>query len=146
MVTIRLPTLLEPRVSSTFIEHFIKQFAKQHDKQIKGVSSAARRLSWPTTGPATSGSCGMSSNMIVVDYDELLDCDDLPTSLPNRPLRPRRRRAIRSPRLVGKPLQEIERLFIAETLRVTDGNREEAANMLGIGERTLYRKIKEYQL
>ena len=29
-------------------------------------------------------------------------------------------------------------------LEVTKGNREEAATLLGIGERTLYRKIKEY--
>ena len=27
---------------------------------------------------------------------------------------------------------------------MTDGNREQAAKILGIGERTLYRKIKEY--
>jgi two-component system response regulator HydG len=43
-------------------------------------------------------------------------------------------------------MADIERLFIAETLRITAGNREEAATMLGIGERTLYRKIKEYGL
>ena len=36
--------------------------------------------------------------------------------------------------------------FVAETLRLTAGNREEAAKLLGIGERTLYRKIKEYGL
>jgi two-component system response regulator HydG len=43
-------------------------------------------------------------------------------------------------------MSEVEACFIAETLKVTAGNREEAANMLGIGERTLYRKIKEYGL
>ena len=48
--------------------------------------------------------------------------------------------------LVGKSMDEIEELFIAETLKVTVGNREEAAKMLGIGERTLYRKIKQYGL
>ena len=48
--------------------------------------------------------------------------------------------------LVGKPLVDIERLFIGETLKLTGGNREHAAAMLGIGERTLYRKIKEYGL
>ena len=48
--------------------------------------------------------------------------------------------------LVGKPLSDIEGMFIAETLQFTGGNREEAASLLGIGERTLYRKIKEYQL
>jgi two-component system, NtrC family, response regulator HydG len=48
--------------------------------------------------------------------------------------------------LVGRSMSEIERYFITETLKLTGGNREEAASMLGIGERTLYRKIKEYQL
>jgi two-component system response regulator HydG len=48
--------------------------------------------------------------------------------------------------LVGRPLEEIERIFITETLKLTGGNREQAAELLGIGERTLYRKIKEYRL
>jgi two-component system response regulator HydG len=48
--------------------------------------------------------------------------------------------------LVGRTLEEIEKLFITETLRVSGGNRELAASKLGIGERTLYRKIKEYGL
>jgi two-component system response regulator HydG len=48
--------------------------------------------------------------------------------------------------LVGKKLEEVEQMFISETLRLTGGNREEAAEMLGIGERTLYRKIKEFNL
>jgi len=39
--------------------------------------------------------------------------------------------------------QEVERLVGFYTLT---GNREQAAKMLGIGERTLYRKIKEYGL
>jgi two-component system, NtrC family, response regulator HydG len=47
---------------------------------------------------------------------------------------------------VGKPLDEIERMFITDTLAFTGGNREQAAQLLGIGERTLYRKIKEYGL
>ena len=46
----------------------------------------------------------------------------------------------------ARPLEEIEKVFIAETLKLTGGNREQAADLLGIGERTLYRKIKEYQL
>jgi two-component system response regulator HydG len=41
-------------------------------------------------------------------------------------------------------MSDIERQFITETLKATGGNREEAARILDIGERTLYRKIKEY--
>ncbi len=48
--------------------------------------------------------------------------------------------------LAGKSLQQIEKRAIRETLRLTEGNRERAAAMLGIGERTLYRKLKEYGL
>ena len=47
---------------------------------------------------------------------------------------------------MGRPLEEIEKIFITETLKLTGGNREQAAELLGIGERTLYRKIKEYNL
>jgi two-component system response regulator HydG len=48
--------------------------------------------------------------------------------------------------LAGTTLEQIEKRAIRETLRLTGGNREQAAKMLGIGERTLYRKLKEYGL
>jgi len=48
--------------------------------------------------------------------------------------------------LAGKSLQELEKHAIRETLRAVRGNREQAAKQLGIGERTLYRKLKEYGL
>lgn len=48
--------------------------------------------------------------------------------------------------LAGASLQQIEKRAIRETLRLAGGNREQAANLLGIGERTLYRKLKEYGL
>jgi len=48
--------------------------------------------------------------------------------------------------LAGTSLEQIEKRAIRETLRLTGGNREQAAVLLGIGERTLYRKLKEYGL
>lgn len=48
--------------------------------------------------------------------------------------------------LAGVSLDELEKKAITETLTKTKGNREQAAKILGIGERTLYRKIKEYNL
>lgn len=48
--------------------------------------------------------------------------------------------------LAGTSLETLEKRAIRETLRLTGGNREQAATLLGIGERTLYRKLKEYGL
>ncbi len=48
--------------------------------------------------------------------------------------------------LAGTSLDQLEKRAIRETLRLTGGNREQAAKLLGIGERTLYRKLKEYGL
>ena len=48
--------------------------------------------------------------------------------------------------LVGISIEQAERELIRNTLKMVNGNREQAAKILGIGERTLYRKIKEYGL
>jgi DNA-binding NtrC family response regulator len=48
--------------------------------------------------------------------------------------------------LVGISIQQAEIELIRNTLKMTNGNREQAAKILGIGERTLYRKIKDYGL
>jgi two-component system, NtrC family, response regulator HydG len=133
------------------IEHFVKQFAKRHGKAVKGVSLPARvKLgSYPWPGNVRQLR-NVVESMVVVDCDEMLDVDDLPLELePDLPAT-----MVAGPvtmeaglaALVGKPLEEIERIFITETLRLTGGNREQAAALLGIGERTLYRKIKEYNL
>ena len=41
-------------------------------------------------------------------------------------------------------MTEIERAAIEAALKETRGNRRKAAQMLDIGERTLYRKLREY--
>ena len=46
----------------------------------------------------------------------------------------------------GMTMAEVERAAIEAALKETRGNRRKAAEMLGIGERTLYRKLREYQL
>ena len=47
--------------------------------------------------------------------------------------------------LIGRTMDDIERWAIEETLKLTNGNREEAAKILQIGARTLYRKLEKYQ-
>ncbi|RJP41632.1 MAG: hypothetical protein C4547_01380 [Phycisphaerales bacterium] len=44
----------------------------------------------------------------------------------------------------GMPMAEVERTHIAGTLRMMGGNREKAAKLLGMGLRTLYRKLNQY--
>ncbi len=46
----------------------------------------------------------------------------------------------------GMTMADVERAAIEAALRETKGNRRKAAEVLGIGERTLYRKLKQYQL
>lgn len=46
----------------------------------------------------------------------------------------------------GMTMAEIERAAIEAALRETRGNRRKAAEVLQIGERTLYRKLREYHL
>jgi len=46
--------------------------------------------------------------------------------------------------LAGVGLDRLEKEAIRQTLAMTGGNREQTANLLGIGERTLYRKLREY--
>ena len=152
VVTIAIPTLRERAADiPLLIEHFVKQFARRHAKTIKGMSLAARmRLGgyeWPGNVRQLRN---VIESMVVVDCDETLDVDDLPLELEPTAAAGTTPAAIDMQAglaaLVGQPLEAVERLFIAETLKLTGGNREQAADMLGIGERTLYRKIKEYAL
>jgi two-component system, NtrC family, response regulator HydG len=153
VVTVVLPRLVERREDiPLLIEHFIRQFAKRHEKQVRGMSTAARRrlmaFHWPGNVRQLRN---VVESMVVVDGDGMLDLDDLPSELAEptdaiaeaTPVAPATG-SLSS--LVGKSLEEIEISFIGETLKATGGNREEAARMLGIGERTLYRKIKDYGL
>ena len=148
VVTIRLPTLQERSVDiPILLDHFIKLFAKKHGKQIRGVSPPARRklltFSWPGNVRQLRN---VVESMVVVDYDGLLDLDDLPEELAEHAGPSPQPQTTSLAGLVGRSLEEVERLFLAETLRACGSNREEAARLLGIGERTLYRKIKEYGL
>ena len=151
VVTIAIPPLRDRSGDiPLLIEHFVKQFAKRHGKTIKGVSLAARTKlgSFPWPGNVRQLR-NVIESMVVVDCDETLDVDDLPLELEPAAAAPAREQADGSmgiAALVGRPLEEVERIFITETLKLTGGNREQAAELLGIGERTLYRKIKEYQL
>ncbi|MEX2027435.1 MAG: helix-turn-helix domain-containing protein, partial [Pirellulaceae bacterium] len=84
--------------------------------------------------------------MVVLDQDGILDVDDLPPELAD--VEESTSVAVEGSgpvHLVGRTMDEIERWAIEETLKMTSGNREEAAKILDIGARTLYRKLEKYQ-
>lgn len=150
VVTVDLPPLRERRDDILpLVDYFRRSFAKRHHKAIKGISPAvSRRLfdyDWRGNVRELRNAIEM---MVVLDIDGLLDVDDLPPELEQQGI-PSVAAASgsggsSSSELIGKTMAEIERFAIEETLKRTGGNREEAAHILQIGERTLYRKLKEY--
>jgi two-component system response regulator HydG len=81
-------------------------------------------------------------NMVVVSREPVLKVENLPPSI----YRAERKGVLDYRAMVGTPLKDVERELIRSTLTHASGNRGEAARILGIGERTLYRKLKKYQL
>jgi len=150
VVTVDLPALRERREDIVpLADHFRRQFAKRHHKSIKSVSPVAtKRLfayDWPGNVRQLRNAI---ETMVVLDVDGVLDLDDLPPELAD--VQPA---AAGAPldagsgplALIGRPMEEIERWAVEETLKLTNGNRDEAAKVLGIGQRTLYRKLEKYQ-
>lgn len=150
VVRISLPPLRERRADiPLLIDHFRKILSDIHGREALNISRAARHAlvtyDWPGNIRQLRNAI---ESMLVTDTDGLLDVDDLPEEI-----RPAPGTVVESEfgdmvfgadQLIGKPLDEVERYYIQRALEVTQGNREDAAKMLGIGERTLYRKIKEY--
>jgi len=148
VVSIRLPRLIERGQDiPLLIDHFLKMHCARHHKEIESMTTAARRrlmaFDWPGNVRQVKN---VVESMVVVDYDGVLDVDDLPDDLFPTDQSGADPSGTGLSALAGRPLAEIEGMFIAETLQLTGGNREEAASLLGIGERTLYRKIKEYKI
>ena len=82
--------------------------------------------------------------MVVISEGDMIDTCDLPPEIYSQPQLTEGLYTDSSAALAGKPLEEIEKEAIMSTLDMVDGNREKAAKILGIGSRTLYRKLKDY--
>jgi DNA-binding NtrC family response regulator len=82
--------------------------------------------------------------MVVMCRSDKIDVKDIPPEIHQVRQLPGQTRPVGD--LGGRSLDELEKQAIIDTLSRTGNNREKAAKILGIGERTLYRKIKEYNL
>ena len=152
VVTIELPVLAERRGDiPLLIDHFLKVLTARYKKQVpivsKHVQQALIAHSWP------GNVCQLRNaveQMLVLDKDGRLDVDDLPDDI--APLGQTvdgdaaSGVARGADALIGRPFTEVEKFYIERALELTGGKREEAAKILEIGERTLYRKIKEYDI
>jgi two-component system response regulator HydG len=128
------------------VDHFRKQFCDRHAKQVESISAVVMRQLYAHAWPGNIRQLKNAiESMVVLDTDGVLNGDDLPPDFVSSedveiPI-------IAGPsELIGQSLSNIERWAYQETLKLTDGNREEAARILGIGARTVYRKLKEFDL
>ncbi|MDG2380218.1 MAG: sigma-54 dependent transcriptional regulator [Pirellulaceae bacterium] len=147
VITVDLPRLADRRDDIIpLCDHFRKQFTKRHRKTVRGVSGNASRKLFSFDWPGNVRQLrNVIESMVVIDTDEILDVDDLPMELEDDAAAKNTVKEMGGPmELIGQPLSEIERWAVEQTLTLTGGNREESARILGIGARTLYRKIKEY--
>jgi two-component system response regulator HydG len=148
VVTIKLPPLRERREDLPLLTaHFIKEFNTRHGKNIsttpaEPVRKAMQRYDWPGNVRELRNTI---ESAVVQDQDGVIGMDDLQDGDGLKRLQSSTAGAGPAD-LVGRPLNEVERYYIEQTLRLTEGNREEAARILGIGERTLYRVIQDWKL
>lgn len=143
--TIAIPPLRERREDiPLLIDHFVKATNAAHGTKIKGVTADARRVlaAYPWPGNVRQLR-NVVENMVVLATGEKLTVDDLPAEICRRP---EEMASAQLGQLAGISIEEAEKELIRNTLKMVGGNREQAAKILGIGERTLYRKIKEYDL
>lgn len=144
VITITLPPLRERREDiPLLIETFLRAFGEENRKGYLEISrGAVQRLidyDWP--GNIRELKNCLEEMVVLSAPGRRLDIPDLPDYI-------RQSKSGEDDRIlfrVGMTMEEIERLAIARTLKVT-GNKQKTAEILGIGLRTLYRKGKLYQL
>ena len=141
VIVLRLPALRErPEDIPDLANHFRKVANERNRRKAQGFTPAAldrlQRYAWPGNVRELEN---VVEQAVVLCRGEVVDVPDLPEEITGDrgP-----QDVLRIP--VGNTLAEAEKELILETLRKAGGNKTQAAKMLGIGVRTLYRKLEEY--
>ncbi|MCC9603209.1 sigma-54 dependent transcriptional regulator [Stieleria sp. JC731] len=155
VITVTLPPLRERREDVIpLMDHFRKMFLRRHSKQAAHFTPAVTKRFFAYDWPGNVRQLrNFVETMVVLDTDEKLDLDDLPPELMDESELSMPEEVIEVPGipdaadsgLIGQPLSVIEKWAIEKTLQLTNDNREEAAKILGIGARTLYRRLDQYK-
>lgn len=146
VVTLAIPALRDrPGDIPLLAEHYLRIFCEESGREPIGLSpKALEALSgyhWPGNVRELKN---LLESMVIFHQGDEIDAVDLPAEF-----RAKLGVATKGPVQVsiGEPMTmaEIERQAILGTLDRTGGKRAEAAKLLGIGLRTLQRKLKEYR-
>ncbi|MBU2646199.1 sigma 54-interacting transcriptional regulator [bacterium] len=139
VVPIYLPPLRERRLDiPVLVEHFLDLVAAETERDVLGYTNetidALSAYSWP-------GNVRELRNAIEYAYvksrDSVIKVDHLPPEILSYQRRSKKK--------TGPPLK-IKKEKVALALTKSNGNRKEAANLLGIGRATLYRYLSLYGL
>ncbi|MEK6798955.1 MAG: helix-turn-helix domain-containing protein, partial [Planctomycetota bacterium] len=141
---IRVPPLRQRREDiPVLVQHFLDQANKEYGTSHTGISADAMRKlvnhHWPGNVRELRN---VVFRMCLEGEGPVLDVADLPDQLKASSDIVR----VGPPNLAGMTMADVEKLHIMNTLRMFGGNRDKTAKALGIGARTLYRKLREYGL
>jgi DNA-binding NtrC family response regulator len=145
VISIHLPPLRERKEDiPLLIKHFIDKFNRSMGKQIKGIDKNALKCleSYPFPGNIRELE-NIIERAVALTNAHYITIEDLPVEvLEKRDLYLETENLI--PVFYGEDLKTIEKKVILTTLNKTNGNRKKTAEILGISERGLRYKIKEY--
>ncbi|MBK7644009.1 MAG: sigma-54-dependent Fis family transcriptional regulator [Planctomycetes bacterium] len=146
VVSIELPPLRERKSDiPLLIDHYVGELATSHKRSVRGITPEARsvllRYDWPGNVRELRNAL---ENMVLLARGEVLGVEDIPETVKGAPAGASGGGG--GYELAGRSMEEVERALIAANLQLMGGNREKTAHVLGMGERTLYRKIKQYGL
>ncbi|MCS7205979.1 MAG: sigma-54 dependent transcriptional regulator [Leptospiraceae bacterium] len=142
-----LPPLRERKEDIPLLfNHFVVEFNEKYGKSITKLSQDVLKFfqnyDWPGNIRQFRN---VLESMVVLAKDDTLTIEDLPEELLELPS-PASKKRLLDTIIPGISLEEYEKAIIQKNLEFVNGNREKAAELLGISQRTLYRKIIEYSL
>ena len=145
-ITIHVPPLRERTEDIQLLaEHFFKMYARKYQRPITGISQAAyQRLfshGWPGNVRELQN---VLERAVLLAKTNKIEPVDLPFENGSVPERAAQGAAWDVP--PNLTLEEIEKLVIEKTLQRTGGNKQAAANLLGIYRPRLYSKIRKYNI
>ena len=140
VVRIAMPPLRErPEDIPLLVEGFIREFDREHGRRVTGITRGVldRLVRYPWPGNVRQLRNTIEGMVVFAEGRRALDLSDLPDAL-----REVESAGEKLELRVGMTVAEAERQLVAATLRHCGNDKPRAAAMLGIGLRTLYRKLK----